>query len=81
MLNQQLQTLPAVGMPALGLFLYADTWQLSNSSRRCESVSLTIREHGQFVSCSFDLLIFTLKIANLNKQHVRVAYMLVFPMQ
>lgn len=61
-------------MPALALFLEADIWHLSNFSKRCESVLLTLREHGQLLSYSFDLLTSTLKLKNLNKQHVHVAY-------
>lgn len=51
----------------LTLFLEADIWQLSIFSKTCESVLLTIREHGQLLSYSFDLLTSTLKLKNLNQ--------------
>lgn len=73
MLNQQLKTLPVVG-----LVLYADVWQLSDSSKKCDSFLLTIPEHSQSVSYSLDLSIFIPKLTNLNKTHGQTAYALPF---
>lgn len=45
------------------------------------SILLSIREPENMVNWFLDSFDFSLKLTNLNKQHVHVAYMLVFSMQ
>lgn len=63
MLSQQLDTAKS---RAIFVCRYME---LSDSSKKCNSVLLTIRELGQLVSYNLDLSVFIPSLTNLNKTH------------